>query len=564
MSHLSSSKSKSPSVGTGLSTLLNELNLHINKHMLQSNPLLGFDKLETLCEQTELPKEEVALIAIIRGMGGRFFQADQTSIEQIARNIFEGQFGLLRASLQELMYKKVVEFDHQEKSNIKIALTEKAEDAIVSNNAGFFSGKVPSGLDYLLNTFKEEFMHYEPVRRERFYKTYESLMKSNANLALVQYLENEKNTMSMVDRFVLLSTVTSHTMYSRPFDLDYVQQFLRFDSVYAMMLQLSIANQTWDPINDGYVAVAGGGMMENDFDLELTEKGVDFFLGELDPKLLSQMKMRSLKKLNIIQPDSIEPVPLILTDKLQEQYNRLHWLLSDDHIDEYSNMLESGERMRGVSALMYGAPGTGKTQMVYNLAKESNRGLVELNIDMILSKWFGESQYKLREFFNGYRSVVKRSERAPILFLNEADQIFMRRLSVGDSIDQTLNNLQNIVLTEMEQFPEGGILLATTNLVENFDPATERRILLKLKFEKPSLEVRKEVWKTIIPELTQEETELAASEFDFAPGEIRNISKKFKLEKLLSHGKMEPIEIIRKLAEDERYSQSQQKQTIGF
>lgn len=544
--------------------LLTTVHTQLKQNILLRNPLEGCQAMASLCSLTELNPQELSIIAVLRGMGGRYFQAEQASVEQVVRQVFDDSQARFRETIQELMYKGILEIEPRRFRSTKIGLTEKAEESIVSNDPSFFSGKIPSGLTSLLNVFREEMLNYHPMRRNQFFKSYGKMVESNSDLTLIKYLEDEQLQLSPIDKFVVLATVSSYLLHNRPFNLDYLFEFVRFDSISIMMLQMSISQSTWDSIAKGYIKVAGGGLIDRDVEIELTMAGVDFFLAELDPSMIAQIKIRSMKKLNIISPDKIESVPLILTDSLQQQYDRLNWLLSEENLTQYTSMLDQGERMRGISALMYGSPGTGKTQMVYNLAKATDRGIVELNIDMILSKWFGESQVKLREFLQGYRSLVERSERAPILFLNEADQIFMKRLSVGTAVDQTLNNLQNIVLTELEQFPEGGILMATTNLVDNFDPATERRILMKLKFEKPSLEVRQQVWKSILPDLSSELYQPLAKEFDLAPGEIRNIAKKFKLEKFLSRGKIDDLQILRNLAKEERYSESEQKKAVGF
>ena len=73
-------------------------------------------------------------------------------------------------------------------------------------------------------------------------------------------------------------------------------------------------------------------------------------------------------------------------------------------------------------------------------------------------------------------SLVERSPLAPILLFNEADGILgIRQEGAQRSVDKMENSIQNIILQEMEKL--GGILIATTNLTQNLDPAFERRIL---------------------------------------------------------------------------------------
>jgi SpoVK/Ycf46/Vps4 family AAA+-type ATPase len=70
--------------------------------------------------------------------------------------------------------------------------------------------------------------------------------------------------------------------------------------------------------------------------------------------------------------------------------------------------------------------------------------------------------------------------------------------SIGSgNVDQTENAIQNIILEEMENLD--GILIATTNLTENLDKAFERRFLFKIRFDKPTLEAKTNIWKDKIP-----------------------------------------------------------------
>lgn len=62
------------------------------------------------------------------------------------------------------------------------------------------------------------------------------------------------------------------------------------------------------------------------------------------------------------------------------------------------------------------------------------------------------------------------------------------------------NSLQNIILQEMENLQ--GIMIATTNLTENFDPAFERRFIYKVKFNKPDPEARSLIWESMVEGLS--------------------------------------------------------------
>ncbi|WP_288171660.1 AAA family ATPase [uncultured Alistipes sp.] len=65
--------------------------------------------------------------------------------------------------------------------------------------------------------------------------------------------------------------------------------------------------------------------------------------------------------------------------------------------------------------------------------------------------WFGESEKRLKEIFDRYRGYVRDCDLAPILLFNEADAVLgRRRTTMGGSLDQTENAMQNILLQEIE------------------------------------------------------------------------------------------------------------------
>uniref|UniRef100_UPI0040481CE1 ATP-binding protein n=1 Tax=Aliarcobacter sp. TaxID=2321116 RepID=UPI0040481CE1 len=86
----------------------------------------------------------------------------------------------------------------------------------------------------------------------------------------------------------------------------------------------------------------------------------------------------------------------------------------------------------------------------------------------------------------------------PILLLNEADQFLSSRSQGGvSSSDKMHNQMQNIFLEQIERFD--GILIATTNLLENLDKAFSRRFNYKIEFVKPNKNQRIELWKKLLP-----------------------------------------------------------------
>jgi len=158
------------------------------------------------------------------------------------------------------------------------------------------------------------------------------------------------------------------------------------------------------------------------------------------------------------------------------------------------------DKKAGIDAriIFYGPPGTGKTLTAHSLSRSLKRQVLSFDCSKILSMYIGESEKNVRKIFDTYADLTKQTKTEPILLLNEADQFLASRSSgVGSSADQMHNQMQNIFLEQIEKFQ--GILIATTNLLENIDKAFSRRFNYKIEFKKPDQAQRLELWKMMLP-----------------------------------------------------------------
>ncbi len=145
-----------------------------------------------------------------------------------------------------------------------------------------------------------------------------------------------------------------------------------------------------------------------------------------------------------------------------------------------------------VTMLFYGPPGTGKTLTAVALAGKLRRKLLSVDCSKILSSWVGESEKNTKRIFTRYREISAKMKKPPVLFLNEADQLLSRRTLPDRAADHMYNQMQNILLEELENF--NGILIATTNLLINLDPAFSRRFHYRIEFKRPGVRERLMLW----------------------------------------------------------------------
>src|SRR3989338_6171423 len=153
-----------------------------------------------------------------------------------------------------------------------------------------------------------------------------------------------------------------------------------------------------------------------------------------------------------------------------------------------------------VTMLFHGSPGTGKTLAANAIAYTLKKSLITIDCSKILDKWVGESEQNTRKIFDNYRKISDEIKNPPVLLLNEADQFLHRRINAVRAVDNMYNQMQNIFLEQIERFQ--GILIATTNLVENMDSAFSRRFHHKIEFRRPGTAERFKLWQVHIPEKT--------------------------------------------------------------
>ena len=88
------------------------------------------------------------------------------------------------------------------------------------------------------------------------------------------------------------------------------------------------------------------------------------------------------------------------------------------------------------------------------------------------------------------------------------------------------------------------------NLTTNLDKAFERRFLYKIRFDKPSLESRGLIWRSMLPELSEQQAFELSSRFPFSGGQIENVVRK-KMVHALLNGKEPGFEQVRSFCEEE-------------
>ncbi|CAN5148630.1 hypothetical protein BH09BAC5_BH09BAC5_19100 [soil metagenome] len=234
---------------------------------------------------------------------------------------------------------------------------------------------------------------------------------------------------------------------------------------------------------------------------------------------------------NLLKPIEITPKSLFYNASEAESISMITSVLQPEKYDVMIQRLADNNMPQGITILLHGFPGTGKTESVFQLAKAANRVILQVDISQVRDKYVGESEKRLKSIFDTYRKAIKKSDHAPILFFNEADALIGKRLNVSSNVDQMNNIMQNILLEELENFK--GIFMATTNLMNNMDTAFDRRFLFKVKFEKPSIENRSKIWKSKLNGYPSKVYRTLAEHYDLSGGQMDNIARKVTLKSVV-------------------------------
>ena len=229
----------------------------------------------------------------------------------------------------------------------------------------------------------------------------------------------------------------------------------------------------------------------------------------------------------LVEPEtSLDEV--VLSEKTEETLQNLMRQVDKEVV---SRLVEWGikDKKSGIDAriIFYGSAGTGKTMTAYSLAKSLKRQVLAFDCSKILSMYVGESEKNVRKIFDTFYELSEKTKSEPILLLNEADQ-FLGARSSGNitGSDQMHNQMQNIFLEQIENFR--GMLIATTNLLENIDKAFSRRFNYKIEFKKPNREQREQLWELMLPDEAPYEKEFEVtnlSEYNLTGGQINLIIK---------------------------------------
>ncbi len=213
---------------------------------------------------------------------------------------------------------------------------------------------------------------------------------------------------------------------------------------------------------------------------------------------------------------------------------------------EHPELYKKFGKKSGGGILLYGLPGTGKTMFAEASSNEIDATFISIKCSDIKSKWYGESENKIKEIFNNARKSKK-----AIIFFDEFEAIGAKRT---DNSDNGNNDLVPQILAEMQGVGTNEsnstiMVIAATNKPWAIDSAFLRpgRFDEKIYVPLPDLKARKKLFQLKLNNLPQEQLDidyLAKSTTNYNGADITEICEKLKLKainKSIDNGKEMPI-----------------------
>ena len=180
-------------------------------------------------------------------------------------------------------------------------------------------------------------------------------------------------------------------------------------------------------------------------------------------------------------------------------------------VDSMKRILAKPEdqQPRCISGLFHGVPGTGKTALVNYLGEELEMPVVKRTYAELQSMYVGEGEKQLKEAFGELRGSNS------IFLIDELDSVASSRHNADRQHQKTFTNQ---LLTELDEFD--GVFIATTNLMEDLDPAVLRRLFLKVEFDFLTEEQVEKCFQLYFPQFRRSQLGI----YDYAtPGDFKAV-----------------------------------------
>ena len=348
----------------------------------------------------------------------------------------------------------------------------------------------------------------------------------NENLTQIQTLKSMG--LDVKDRLVMYYLIHKYTENEKTIN-SYIVGFDIFGPSKVLSFSKRLKEKTTQLQVQGLVESVG----ENQ--IQLTTKAKELLLNDSISTVEEDSQSEIETTHYYIKYDSIPEKQLYFNSDIQRELNILQTLLQQDNFCTYQyEQKKRGNKYQGISILFYGPSGTGKSSIVNQLAKQTERDIYQIDLSETRSKWYGDSEKQLKNIFLEYQNLIsKQGGEPPILLFNECDALLGKRnTEIEDRNNITESTMTNLLLEHFEE--NSGIIIGITNLEQNLDPAFLRRFTFKIHIGNPDKNAVKYILKDKIDFLEEREVERIANQHLLTGGQIENISTKCLINRIIT------------------------------
>lgn len=133
--------------------------------------------------------------------------------------------------------------------------------------------------------------------------------------------------------------------------------------------------------------------------------------------------------------------------------------------------------------LFYGAPGTGKTESAFQIARLLERDILSVHLEQLIDSRLGETSKNVTRLFDEINHLMYSKV---IVIFDELDALVLNRSSTNDL--REMSRVTSTFLRELDTLSDQIVVIATTNLFESFDKALTRRFDAVVSFDRYSKE----------------------------------------------------------------------------
>lgn len=199
------------------------------------------------------------------------------------------------------------------------------------------------------------------------------------------------------------------------------------------------------------------------------EEDIAQYLMELISTANFYVPQASYKNLQYLRKVNYSNNPLILPDSIEQDIIGITKAISNKS---------------GLSKfLFYGKPGTGKTESAYQIARILSRDILSVDFEQLIDSRLGETAKNVAKLFDEINHL---QYGKVIVVFDEIDSLVLDRINSNDL--REMGRVTSVFLRELDSLNENIVLIATTNLFENFDKAIIRRFDATISFNRYSKE----------------------------------------------------------------------------